>query len=130
MNYSPSPTPPPGAPFIVSNLEVTTRTATALTITWTVSGVIDRFEVVYTYAVNGCSASGGPLTDTPDSSTGSHTLRELSANSRYTITIRARNNAVSTVTSTTAGTLTAGMYVGTYSSLTCMLQLEKLVTCA
>ena len=95
---------------ILSNLQVTTPTATTLTITWTVSGSIDRFEVTYSYTVNRCSApQGAPRTDTiSDGSMRSHTLRDLNEDSSYTITVRAINTAGSTMETITADTLTSG----------------------
>ena len=93
----------------VGNLQVTTPTATTLTITWTVSGFIDRFEVVYSYTVNGCSATGGPLADTiSDGSMRSYTLRNLNEDSSYTITVRAFNTVGSAMAMTTGSTSTAG----------------------
>ena len=94
---------------LVTNLQVTTPTATTLTITWTVSGSIDRFEVTYTYIVNRCSTRGTPRTVTiSDSSMKSRTLRDLNEDSRYTITVRAINTAESTMATVTANTLTSG----------------------
>ena len=94
----------------MSNLQVTTPTATTLTITWTVSGFIDRFEVTYSYTVNRCSApQGAPRTDTiSDGSMRSHTLRDLNEDSSYTITVRAINDEGSTMATITVDTLTAG----------------------
>jgi hypothetical protein len=94
----------------VNNLQVTTSTATSITITWTVSGGIDGFEVTYSYTVNRCSAPpGAPLTDTiSDGSVRSHTLRDLNEDSSYTITVRAISNAESTMATTSADTLVSG----------------------
>ena len=101
-------TDPPGP---VSNLQVTTPTATTLTITWTVSGSIDRFEVTYSYTVNRCSApQGAPRTDTiSDGSMRSHTLRGLNEDSNYNITVRAFNAAGSTMATITADTGNAAL---------------------
>ena len=98
-------------PGPVSNLQVTTPTATTLTITWTVSGSIDRFEVAYNYTVNRCSApQGAPRTDTiSDGSMRSHTLRGLNEDSNYTITVRAINTAGSTMATITADTGNAAL---------------------
>ena len=95
---------------ILSNLQLTTHTATTLTITWTVSGSIDRFEVTYSYTVNRCSApQGAPCTDTiSDGSMRSHTLRDLNEDSSYTITVRAINSAGSTMATIMADTLSSG----------------------
>ena len=93
----------------VSNLLVTTPTATTLTVTWTVTGFIDQFEVAYSYTVNRCSATGGPFTVTiPDGSMRSHTLRDLNEDSRYTITVRAINTAGSTMAKVAADTMSSG----------------------
>ena len=95
---------------LVSNLRVSTPTATTLTITWTVFGSIDRFEVTYSYTVNRCSApQGAPRTDTiSDVSMRSHTLTGLNEDSSYTITVRAINAAELTTSTITASTLTSG----------------------
>ena len=95
---------------LMRNLRVTTPTATSLTITWTVSGSIDRFEVMYTYIVNRCSTRGASRTDTiSDISVRSYTLRDLNEDSNYTITVRAINAAESTMSTVTSNTLTSGM---------------------
>ena len=95
---------------ILSNLQFATPTATTLTITWTVSGAIDRFEVTCSYTVNRCSApQGSPCTDRiSEGSMRSHTLRDLNEDSRYTITVRAINTAGSTMEAIMANTLTSG----------------------
>ena len=94
---------------LVRNLRVTTPTTTSLTITWTVSGSIDQFEVMYTYIVNRCSTPGTSLTDTiSDGSMRSYTLRDLNEDSNYTITVRTINAAESTMSTVTANTLTSG----------------------
>ena len=94
---------------LIRNLRVTTPTATTLTITWTVSGSIDRFEVTYTYIVNRCSTRGASRTDTiSDVSVRSYTLRDLNEDSNYTITVRTINAAESTMSTVTANTLTSG----------------------
>ena len=87
-----------------------TLSTTTLTITWTVSGFIDRFEVTYSYTVNRCSApQGAPRTDTiSDGSMRSHTLRDLNEDSSYTIIVRAINTVGSTMTTIIANTLTTG----------------------
>ena len=88
----------------MNNLQVTSRTATSLTITWTVSGFIDQFEVTYSYTVKECSApESAPHTDNisrSDISMMSHTLRDLNEDSRYTITVRAINIAGTTMLTT------------------------------
>ena len=95
---------------ILSNLRVFTRDITTLTIAWTASGSIERFEVIYSYTVNMCSApQGASHTDTiSDGSMRSHTLRDLNEDSSYTITVRAINTAGSTMETITADTLTSG----------------------
>jgi hypothetical protein len=85
---------------------VTTRTASTITITWTASGVIDRFEITYNYTVIGCVGTGGPITVSVPG--GSHTLMDLNGNSRYTITVRAINTAGSTMATTSVDFLTSG----------------------
>ena len=101
-------TDPPGP---VNNLQVASRTATSLRITWAVSGTIDRFEVTYSYTVKRCPApQGAPRTDTiSDGSMRSHTLRGLNEDSSYTITVRAINIAgTKMVTTSTAETGISG----------------------
>ena len=97
-------------PGPVINLRVTTRAATILTITWAMSGDIDRFEVTYSYTVNRCSApQGATQTDMiSDSSMRSHTLRDLNEDSSYTITVRAINDEGSTMATIMADTVTSG----------------------
>ena len=98
---------PPG---LVTNLHVTTPTATTLPITWTVSGSIDQFEVTYIYTVNRCSAPrGAPRTDTTTMT--SHTLSNLNEDSSYTITVRAINTVGSTMATITVDTLSSGASV-------------------
>ena len=98
-------------PGDVSNLQVTRPTATTLTITWRVQGVIDRFVVSYNYTVKRCSApQGAPRTDTiTGGSRRSYMLTGLNQDSRYTITVRAMNTAGSTMATVTGVTLTAGV---------------------
>ena len=97
-------------PSPVTGLQATSPTTTTLTITWTVSGSIERVEVTYNYTVNRCSApQGAPRTDTiSDGSMRSYTLRDLNEDSRYTITVRAFNTAGSTMATVTADTLASG----------------------
>ena len=96
----------------MSNLRVTTPTATTLPITWTVSGFPDQFEVTYSYTVNRCSEQGTSEIDTiTDGSVRTHTLRGLNEDSSYTITVRAINSEGSTMATITADTLTAGEMV-------------------
>jgi hypothetical protein len=88
---------------------VTTPTATSLTITWTASGDIERFEVTYTYTVNRCSATGGPVTaNITDGSMRSYTLNGLNEDSRYTITVRAIYSGESAMATAMGDTMTAG----------------------
>ena len=94
---------------LMRNLRVTTPTATTFTITWTVSGSIDKFEVMYSYIVNRCSTQGASQTDTiSDGSMRSYTLRDLNEDSFYTITVRAIYTAESTTATITANTSTSG----------------------
>lgn len=100
---------PPGE--AVSNLQVTMPTATTLSITWTVPGSVERFEITYSYTVNRCLAPQGTLrTDTISiGSTRSYTLRDLSEDSTYAITVSAIYTAPPSVMATiTASTLTSG----------------------
>ena len=92
----------------MSNLQVTTPTATTLPITWTVSGFVDRFEITYSYTVNGCLETGGPITINIDGVIRSYTLEDLNEDSSYTITVRAINSAETTTATVTADTLTSG----------------------
>ena len=99
------------APGPVNNLQMTTPTATTLTITWTVSGSIDQFEVTYSLTVN----VSAPRTDTiSDGSMRSYTLINLNENSNYTITVIAINTAGSTMATITADTPPSGnqFYIG------------------
>ena len=94
----------------MTNLQVTTPTATTLPITWTASGSIDRFEVTYSYTVNRCSAPpGAPVTETiTDSTMRMYTLSNLNEDSSYTITVKAVRGGDSTIATISANTLTAG----------------------
>jgi hypothetical protein len=97
---------------LIRNLQATMSTATTITITWTVSGPVDRYDIAYNYTIQRCSAvqgahrrdniSGGP--------TRSHTLRGLNEDSIYSITVRANSSAGSTMATVTAATNTSGMY--------------------
>jgi hypothetical protein len=97
--------------ILVSNLQVTTATATTLNITWTVSaGAVDHLEVTYSYVVNRCSAPhGAPHTDTiSDGSVNSHTLTGLQEDSNYTITVRAIKTVGSAMATVVANTSASG----------------------
>ena len=97
------------APGPVTNLQMTTPSATTLPIIWTASGTIDSFQVTYSYSINRCSEQGTSVTDTiTDGSVRAHTLSGLNEDSRYTIIVRAINTAGSTMATVTADTLTAG----------------------
>jgi hypothetical protein len=88
---------------------VATPTATSLTITWTVSGDIERFEVTYSYTVKRCSATGGSVTaNIADGSVRSYPLNDLNEDSRYTITVRAIYSGGSTMATVMGDTMTAG----------------------
>ena len=101
--------PTTAVPGPVNNLRVTSSTATTLTITWTVSGSIDRFEVIYTYTVNRCLETGEPETVPIAGNTVlPYTLRGLNEDSSYTITVRVINTTGSTDATTTGNTLIAG----------------------
>ena len=101
------------SPEPVNNLQVSTLAATTLTITWTASGSIDRFEVRYSYTVNRCSAPrSAPRTDTiSDVSMRSYILRDLNEDSSYTITVRLINAAGSTMATVFVDTLTSGIQI-------------------
>ena len=93
-------------PDPVSNLQITTPTATIMELTWEVS---DRFNVTYNYTVNGCLETGGPFSvNISDGSIRSHTLDDLNEDSSYTITVGAINTAGSKMATTTADTLISG----------------------
>jgi hypothetical protein len=93
----------------VSITRVASPTATSLSITWTVSGFIDQFEVTYRYTTNRCLDTGGPVTVyINDGSVRAHTLNYLNEDSRYTITVRAINTEGSPMASVIANTSTAG----------------------
>ena len=110
---APPPPPPPNYTYLCHTilvpgpnlLQVTTPTATTLPITWTVSGFVDRFEIAYSYTINGCLKTGGPLAVNVDGAIRSYTLEDLTEDSNYTITVRA---ARTTTAATTADTLTSG----------------------
>ena len=100
-----------GPPRPVGNLQVIAPTATTLTITWTMSGFADRFEVTYNYITNRCYKTGGPITHSiPDSSTRSHTLTNLNEDSSYNITVRAINAGGSAMTTILGNTLNSGKH--------------------
>jgi predicted phage tail protein len=93
----------------LSSIQVTTHTATALTVNWTASGDIDQFEITYSYTVNSCSENGGPvMVNITDGLMRSYTLDNLNEDSRYTITVRAINIVGSTMATTSADTLISG----------------------
>jgi predicted phage tail protein len=93
----------------LSNLQVTTPTATTLTVTWTASADIEQFEVTYSYTVNRCSDTGGPVTaNITNGSMRSYTLNNLNEDSRYTITVRAINTVGSTRATVIGATKTSG----------------------
>jgi hypothetical protein len=98
---------PPGP---VSNLQVTMPSATTITITWTVDGDVDRFDIAFSSTFNRCSVAQGatPISEASDGSVMSHTLYNLNEDSRYTITVTAINSAGSTMAMITADTLTSG----------------------
>ena len=98
---------PPGH---VNDFQVTMTTATTLAIVWTVSGDIDRFEVTYSYIINRCSAPEGAtrMDVIFDGSKRSHTLRNLSEDSNYTVTVRAINTVGSTMATLESNTSTSG----------------------
>ena len=102
-------------PGPISGLRVTVHTATSITITWTQTTniFIDRFEVTYSYIVRRCSASpGASHTDSiSDGTMRSHTLSGLNEDSDYTITVRAINDAGSSMATTTATTDTSGNHM-------------------
>ena len=92
----------------MSNLQVTTPTATTLPITWTAYGFVDRFQITYNYTVNGCLEIGGPITVNIDGVIRSYTLEDLNEDSSYTITVAAVNAAGTTTATITADTLPSG----------------------
>jgi hypothetical protein len=88
---------------------VTIPAATSITITWTASADYERFEVTYSYTVNRCSATGGPVTaNIDDGSVRSYTLNNLNEDSRYIITVRAFNSGGSSMATVMGNTMTAG----------------------
>ena len=96
---------PPGP---VSNLQVIKSTATTLNITWTATGVIDQFEVTYSYTINRCFGEGGAVTvNITDGTMMMYTLGDLNEDSNYTITVGAINIAGSNMTTISADTLTS-----------------------
>ena len=102
-------------PGPINGLRVTVHTATSITITWTqITNIfIDRFEVTYSYTVWRCSASpSASHTDSiSDGTMRSHTLSGLNEDSDYTITVRAINDAGSSMATTTATTDTSGNHM-------------------
>ena len=110
---------PPGP---VSDLQVIALSYSTLTVNWTAFGVIYQYEVTYSFTVKRCSELGSTMTELiSDGSVRSHTLRNLSEDSSYTITVRAINtvgleNATLTVDTLTAGellVLLVAMVIGT-----------------
>jgi hypothetical protein len=96
-------------PGPVSNVQVISHNDTTMTITWTASGDINRFEIIYNYTVNKCSDTGVPVVvDISDVSVRSHTLRGFNEDSNYTITISAINTGGSTMATASVDTLTSG----------------------
>ena len=69
--------------------------------------LIDRFEVSYSYTVNTCSAAGSDMVPINNGHTRAQTLRGLSEDSQYTITVTAVNSEGSTENTTTANTLSS-----------------------
>ena len=125
-------------PSQVNSLRVTTSTATTLTINWTVSGVIDQFEVTYNYTINRCSVprlTFSSLTvNISNGSMRSHTLRDLNEDSNYTINVTAVNAAGSTMATITAATMTAGetsdtlqLYLAYFIGMLCSSQWHSYV---
>ena len=87
-------------------------TAQTLGLSWTVSGIPNRFEVTYSYTVKRCSApQGTPCIETiSDGSVRLHTLRNLSEDSSYTITVRAIGTVGLAVATRRADTSTSGKF--------------------
>lgn len=96
----------------VTNLQVTSPTARTLNITWAVSESVDQFEVTYNYTIKRCFETGPSAVVTiSDGSLRSYTLRNLSEDSTYTITIRAIRSGLSGVATTTADTQISGEHL-------------------
>ena len=81
------------------NLQVTTHTATALTFTWMASEDIDQFEITYNYTIKRCSEQGSTMREIVSGSSRSHTLRNLSEDSSYIITVRPTMDTITADTS-------------------------------
>ena len=110
----------------MSDLQVTTPTTTTLNITWTVhvSGSIARYQVTYSYVINRCLETGGPLTVDIPNNTGPmmtyvYTLRDLNEDSNYTITVTAINIAGTTMATISADTLTSSESIQLHSVNDC-----------
>ena len=86
-----------------------TSDAGTMNLTWDATGYIDVFEITYNYTIKRCLKIGKRLeVNISNGSVRSHTLRDLNEDSRYTITVRAINTVGSTMTTTSAYTLTSG----------------------
>lgn len=72
------------------------------------SGVIDRFEVTYSYTIKSCLEIGRPLTDNITDNTIPYMLENLNEDSIYTITVRAINIAGSANATVIGETRTSG----------------------
>ena len=97
-------------PRPISQLTATLSTPTTIALTWVVSEdvFIKKFEVVYNYTVHGCTAPMGKnMTIINDGTVMTHTLRDLSEDSTYRITVMAINDQGSTINATTTNTGTS-----------------------
>ena len=100
-------------PGEVTNLQMTSSTATTIHITWAVSGYVNYFEVIYNFTVKRCSAPPGEqhTGNIFNGSARSYNLTGLNEDSNYSITVRAINNEGSTNATVSANTLTSGKFV-------------------
>ena len=97
-------------PGPVSQFTAATTNATSITLTWMVSSniFVDHFNITYNYTVKGCNIGGtNTMAVISNGSARTHTLRNLSEDSTYRITVTAINNEGSTMAAITADTGTS-----------------------
>ena len=80
-----------------------------MNLSWDATGFIDRFEIAYNYTINMCLEIGEHLVvNISNGSVRSYTLRDLSEDSNYSITVTAINTVGSTNDTIVEDTLTSG----------------------
>ena len=95
----------------LAELRVIETTATTISLAWTLSEVtyIDRFEIVYNHTVKRCNISEGvdKINNITSDTINMYILSGLNEDSKYRITVRAVNDAGSSMTSISADTNTS-----------------------